>query len=153
MTRALRTTPSSRIARALLAGYVVVLALIAFWPTPVDRDAGPFLAAITGAVPWLTYGRIEFIANIALFVPFGWCAAIGWRGWRAVVVPAALVISIAIEVGQGLLLTERTSSVWDVVANTAGAAVGWLIAAPWRRRRRRREAWQIVGPGQPASDD
>ncbi|MFS0712966.1 VanZ family protein [Microbacterium sp. 2P01SA-2] len=130
----------TRVARALLIVYVVVLALIAFWPTPVDRDAGPILRAITSAVPWLTYARIEFAANIALFVPFGWCAALGWPRWQAYVIPAGLVISLAIEAAQGVLLAERTASVWDVVANTLGAAAGWLIARRW-----------TVGRDQPAS--
>ncbi|SDQ43962.1 VanZ family protein [Microbacterium sp. cf332] len=153
MTATRRTISSAAIARLLLAAYIVVLAFIAFWPTPVDRDAGPLLRSITAAVPWLTYGRIEFAANIVLFVPFGWCAAIGWRRWHAVVIPAALAISVVIELAQGALLVERTSSVLDVVANTAGATVGWLIARPWRRVAPRRRDWQIVSVRQPASGD
>lgn len=132
----------TRAARVLLAGYVVVLALIAFWPTPVDRDAGPILRAITSAVPWLTYARIEFAANIALFVPFGWCAARGWPRWQAYVIPAGLIISAVIETAQGVLLAQRTASVWDVVANTLGATAGWLIARG-----------RVVGRRQPASGD
>ncbi|OAZ43922.1 hypothetical protein A9Z40_13045 [Microbacterium arborescens] len=132
----------TRRARALLIGYVVVLALIAFWPTPVDRDAGPILRAITSAVPWLTYDRIEFSANIALFIPFGWCAALGWPRWHAYVVPAGLVISVVIETAQGVLLAERTASAWDVVANTLGTTAGWLIARRW-----------VAGRDQPASGD
>ncbi|RKE65092.1 VanZ family protein [Microbacterium sp. AG238] len=136
----------TRVARALLIGYVVVLAFVAFWPTPVDRDAGPILRAITSAVPWLTYDRIEFGANIALFVPFGCCAALGWPRWRAYVIPAGLVISVVIEAAQGVLLSQRTASVWDVVANTLGAAVGWLIARRWAVR-----SDQTVERDQPAS--
>ena len=100
-------------------------------------------------MPWLTYARIEFAANVMLFVPFGWCAALGWRRWHALVIPAGILISVAIEAGQGLLLAERTSSVLDVVANTLGTVVGWLIARPWRRPAPRR-TWEVVGPRQNA---
>ncbi|QLD12226.1 VanZ family protein [Microbacterium oleivorans] len=122
-------------ARVLLAAFLVALAFVAFWPTPVDRDAGWLVSRITDTVPWLTYGRIEFGANILLFVPLGWCAARGWPRWHAAVIPAALGLSVVIEVGQGVALAERTSSVLDVVANTTGAAIGWAIAMPWRNRR------------------
>lgn len=138
-------------ARLLLAAFLVVLAFIAFWPTPVDRDAGWLLGKITDAVPWLTYGRIEFGANILLFVPLGWCAARGWPRWHALVIPAALVLSVVIELGQGLALAERTSSVFDVIANTTGAVIGWAIAMPWRHRRARRVGVSADGRGQPAS--
>ncbi|MDN8548023.1 VanZ family protein [Microbacterium sp. NM3R9] len=129
------TVAGSRTARLLLAVYVVVLAGIAFWPTPVDRDAGWLLQQVTAAVPWLTYPRIEFGANILLFVPAGWCATRGWPRRHPFVVPAALAVSVGIELAQGLLLTDRTSSVLDVVANTTGATLGWLLALPAVRRR------------------
>jgi len=138
-------------ARLLLAAFLVALAFIAFWPTPVDRDAGWLLGRITDAVPWLTYGRIEFGANIVLFVPLGWCATRGWPRWHALVVPAALVLSVLIEVAQGLTLAERTSSVFDVIANTAGAALGWATAMPWRYRRPAPAAGPPDGRGQPSS--
>lgn len=116
-------------ARLLLGAYAVALALIAFWPSPVDRGAGPLLQLVTQAVPWLTYARIELLANVALFVPLGWWAARGWPRWRAAVIPAGLVASVVIETGQGLFLAERTASVLDVLANTTGAAIGFVLAA------------------------
>lgn len=131
------TPTGSRVARLLLAVLVVALAFIAFWPTPVDRDAGWLLERITATFPWATYGRIEFTANIVLFIPLAWCAARGWPRWHAFVVPAGLAASVVIEVLQGLFLAERTASVLDVLANTLGAALGWLLARPWRRREDR----------------
>lgn len=116
-------------ARLLLGAYAVALALIAFWPSPVDRGAGPLLRLVTDAVPWLTYARIELLANVALFLPFGWWAVRGWPQWRAAVIPAGLVVSVLIESTQGLFLAERTASVLDVLANTTGAAIGFVLAA------------------------
>ena len=51
--------------------YFTALALLALWPTEVDVPARPMLASITANMPWLTYARIEFSANVLLFMPFG----------------------------------------------------------------------------------
>ncbi|GAA2002615.1 VanZ family protein [Microbacterium ulmi] len=125
--------------RAWLVVYAVVLAFIAFWPTPVDRDAKPFLAMITDAVPWLTYDVIEFTSNVLLFVPLGVLLALVLRGRWWLVVVIALVVAAAIEMGQWMLLPARTPSLADVIANVAGAVVGLGLVATvrsgtWRKK-------------------
>lgn len=118
-----------------LALYGVLLALIAFWPSPVDRDAKGLITALLSVWPVMSYNTLEFVANIAMFVPLGLLLPrlIG----RDLVVPAALVISTFIEVVQGLALTQRVFSVSDIVANSAGAALGLLIGVLRTRRRGR----------------
>ncbi|BDV29770.1 hypothetical protein Microterr_04300 [Microbacterium terricola] len=113
-----------RVARVLIAVYLLALALIAFWPQPVDRDLSDVLQAVTRALPWLSYEVIEFSANVLLFVPFGVLLALAAPRLRAFVVPIGLAASVVIELGQAVLLSERTPSLLDVVANTAGAAIG-----------------------------
>lgn len=125
----------------LIGAYAVVLALIAFWPVPVDRGASAFIAAITRAFPWATYDLIEFTANILLFVPLGVLGALLLRprGW--LVVPLAFIASVTIEAGQAILLDQRTSSALDVIANTTGAVVGLLVVVlvmRWRSSRAER---------------
>ncbi|MFD5224618.1 VanZ family protein [Microbacterium sp. NPDC058342] len=107
--------------------YGVVLALIAFWPQPVDSGAGRVLGWITAHFPLLTYDRIEFGANIVLFVPFGIGLAMLLPTLRYLVLPAALLASLTIESMQAVLLAARTPSVYDIIANVSGAALG-LIA-------------------------
>jgi VanZ family protein len=114
--------------RAWLAVYAVVLALIAFWPTHVDEGMGPFLQAVTAAVPILTYPRIEFGANILLFVPLGVLLMLILRQ-RYLIMPIALTVTVSIESIQSLMGPARTASVHDVLANTTGAAVGTLVVA------------------------
>lgn len=114
--------------RAWLVVYVVTLALIAFWPVPVDSGAGPFLRTVTRLFPMLTYDRIEFGANVVLFVPWGLLLTFLLPTQRWLVLPIAFLTTFAIECGQGLALAARTPSVHDMVANTAGACLGMLIA-------------------------
>lgn len=127
-----------RIAAALaLAVYVVALAGIAFWPDPVDRDARPLLLALNRLLPWATLARVEFAANIALFVPLGILVAILLRS-RHLVVPIAIVTTVAIEAAQAVALDRRTPSVLDIVANVTGACVGLLMVSvvEWLSTRR-----------------
>lgn len=122
--------------RVWLVVYGVLLAAIAFWPVPVDSEAGPLLRAITRAFPLLTYERIEFMANVAMFVPLGVLLTLIIRRRRWLVLPIALLVTVTIESGQALLLAARTPSVWDVVANTAGACLGMLVAVVGERLAR-----------------
>ena len=128
---------SRQIARLILVVYGTVLALIGFWPSPVDAPAGPLLRGVTRALPWATYARIEFGANILLFVPLGVLLALILRQ-RYLVLPIAFVTTVAIESLQALVLARRTPSVMDIVANVTGACIGLLIVVflEWSRRRR-----------------
>ncbi|WP_404431336.1 VanZ family protein [Microbacterium lacus] len=126
-----------RVARLVLTIYASALALIAIWPMPVDGGAGPLLRGITRVFPFLTYARIEFGANILLFVPLGALLALLLTR-RYLIMPIALVATVSIESMQALMLERRTPSVMDILANLAGACIGLLIVAGiewWRRRR------------------
>lgn len=120
----------------------VPLALIAFWPTPVDKPIGGALARVLGylhrhGVPgWVDYAFVEASANVALFVPVGIVAALSfprWRFWQVIVLGFA--VSGCIEICQGLFLPGRFASALDLATNTLGTALGALIAALTRRRR------------------
>jgi glycopeptide antibiotics resistance protein len=111
--------------------------LIAFWPVPVDRAAHGVLAAITRAVPFLTYDVIETAANLLLFVPLGALLGLVLPRRMPLVLGIALAATVAIELAQAVLLPERTPSLRDVLANLCGAAVGLGIALLARRSRQR----------------
>lgn len=138
MTAPAATRRERVIAASSLAVYLIALALIAFWPEHVDRGASTLIRAITRVLPWATHERIEFTSNIALFVPFGLLGALllHRRIWLAIV--AGLAISVFVELVQGAFLPGRTSSVWDVVANTLGTVIGVALAALVRRSARAR---------------
>nr|WP_242061524.1 VanZ family protein [Microbacterium ureisolvens] len=113
----------------------MALALIAFWPTPVDRGAAGLLRTISRAVPWLTYDVIEMTANIVLFVPLGILLALALPLHRGLVLPIALATTLVIESCQALFLTERTPSLRDIVANVLGASIGLALVLLLERRK------------------
>jgi hypothetical protein len=129
-------TPFRRAALGWAAGYVVMLCVVGFWPTPVDQPISGvirwFLRGMhrtVGVPSWLDYGQLEFAANVALFVPLG--LLVGFvvgrrRAWLAALI--GLGLSTFIELGQWLALPERTPSGLDVAANTLGCAIGAAIA-------------------------
>lgn len=120
-----------RVARWALAVYLVLLALIALWRTPVDRGAHGSITRVLGwlhahGMPgWLDYPLVEFSANIALFLPVGLLGVVllgRSRWWLTILAGAAT--SALIELSQLVFLPARVATAADVVANTAGAALG-----------------------------
>jgi len=117
------------------AVYAVFMVLVAFWPTPVDRDAHATIAHILwvlhkyGMPHFINYSVVEFTANIALFLPVGLLVVfyVGMRRWWLGFVVGFAASSI-IELGQLLFLAQRFPSVADVVANTTGAIFGTVLA-------------------------
>ena len=93
---------------------------------------GPFFAP--GTVNLTLFGTVrghlDFIdwGNILMFVPFGFLPALVWRGFtgrRALTL--ALAVTGSIECWQ--LLIGRAFDVDDLLLNTLGALLGWLL---WR---------------------
>ncbi len=88
--------------------------------------------------------RLEVIANVVLFVPFGFflytalCRR-GRRCWSSAVLTLLIgaLVSLTFELTQ-FFLPGRTSSLLDVVANASGAALGSIIAGALLLRGRSR---------------
>ncbi|WP_248704994.1 VanZ family protein [Curtobacterium sp. MWU13-2055] len=128
-----------------LGAFLIAAAMIGFWHAPVDQEARPALDALlahlrsAGAPEWLGYDFVEFAANIVFFAPLGLLLALAlppFRRWVAVVV--GFTLSAGIEIGQGLMLPARSSSLDDLAANTAGTALGvaaGVVLVGWFSRR------------------
>lgn len=122
-------------ARALLALYLAGLALVAFWPTPVDRPVAGRLQTVlfalhaAGLPELINYNFVEFSSNILMFAPIGVLAALAFPTFhRGRIVLAGFAASCCMELGQQLFLHDRFSSAMDIVANTAGAMLGiWVL--------------------------
>lgn len=114
--------------------YALVLALIALWPTPVDKPlAGLIFDAVQrghqlGAPGWVGYDLIEFLANVALFAPFGFFVSALLDTHPAVSALVGFTTSASIEVLQLVVRPERFATISDVVANTLGAVIGVAFA-------------------------
>ncbi|WP_160320857.1 VanZ family protein [Arthrobacter alpinus] len=94
--------------------------------------------------PWpaqwfIGYRKIEFAANILLFIPFGIILTLRLHRrlwWLSVVITAA--VSGAVELAQGIFLPERVPAWSDIVANSSGALFGALLVLfAWSLHRRR----------------
>lgn len=139
--------PQSRaltwVPRALLFAYAAVVALIVFWPTPVDRpvrgrvDAAVSTAQRAGATV-VTYNTVEIAANVAMFMPLGALLVVCfYRLPWWVVIPICAALSGLIELSQLIFIAERYASLIDVAANTSGGALGALavvLVRYWMRR-------------------
>lgn len=127
-------------ASILLGLYFLFVTVVLFWPTPVDHDAQPTLLRILfalhhhGLPRWFGYPALEFTANIGMFVPLGFLLAVLLprnRWW--VPIWACAGFSIFSELAQGAFLPHRYASLFDVIANSTGAALGALLALGLRK--------------------
>lgn len=121
--------------RIALTAYLAGLALVAYWPTPVDRPVHGTINTVlqylhTHGVPgWFDYHFVEASANVAMFIPLGVVAAMAMptmAGWHLIVI--GLLASLCMEIGQLLFISARFSSLIDVVTNVCGAVIG-IVAA------------------------
>ena len=119
--------------RILLPVYLLVVGFIVFAPSD---DATQVTGVVAVAARLLgvfqipfepAYVVLEFVANIALFVPFGILVRLAFarpRWWAIALLGFASTVSI--ELIQ-LALPTRFSTVSDVVANTLGTLLGLLL--------------------------
>lgn len=119
---------------ALLAvGYVAALAFLTLRPERADAGIDASLLALLARLraagyTWAEYGTVEWLANVALFVPAGLLLGLTLRRsvrWWGVAIGA--VASAAIETVQALFLPERVATLADVAANTLGSAIGVAV--------------------------
>ena len=119
--------------------------MILLWPEPIQttdlgRALANWLASLIvsedlNAAHALVY--LEILLNFLLFIPFALVlhlifARFGF--WIAPVV--SFSVSVFAEVMQKVLLVQRVSSIQDVMLNTAGALVGWVLAILLSRQGR-----------------
>ena len=141
----LRSTRVRQTVRVLAVVYLAMVAVITLSPAQSTNPGGPLLwvtqwLARSPVTSWLTLSRFDFTANVIMFVPFGVLVGLllGPRRWWLVLVLAA-ASTVAIETAQ-LFIPNRVSDVHDLIANTAGAAIGLGLIVTVRLLRARRTA-------------
>lgn len=75
---------------------------------------------------------LDIALNVILFLPLGVMLALRASHWIRIIAPAA-IFSLAIEFAQWFS-PDRSSSVWDVLANTGGAILGAYLFRIFRSR-------------------
>lgn len=140
----------------LTVAYLALVGFVTLGPRPFDGATENLVYRVIDvlarfeATSWITYDRVEFGANIAMFVPIGifFLLLLGRRRWWLAILAAA-TLTVGIETVQ-LMIPGRVSDTRDLVANTTGAVAGvvvGLILTAGRARRlhevaRRRPALQ-----------
>lgn len=119
----------------LLLAYIGVVAAMTLSPTPLDQGFESSIDKLLGVMhrngipEWFGYNKLEFTANIMMFIPLGFLFGLALPArvwWLAVIASPAL--SIMIEMTQAGLLAGRFATVSDVFANTLGGLFGTLLA-------------------------
>ncbi|MCD4535352.1 VanZ family protein [Nocardioides sp. cx-169] len=134
----------------LTGGYLVFVAWLTLTPQPIGPDDQDLIIRALealhrrGYAESIDYNRLEFLANIALFVPIGMFLLLlfGAGQWWLAAIGAFLLTSFIETVQQQI--PGRVSDDRDLIANTLGGLIGIVVAlvltlpATLRRRRARR---------------
>jgi VanZ family protein len=140
-----------RTASVLLAVIILVIAVIVFWPGPPDPSGQNalehflYMAHANGLPRRITFNLVQNLANVAMFLPLGLLGSLALRRRNFLVVLYGALASGLIELTQLVLLPDRVASMEDVLSNTAGALIGFLISIPALRRRLRRRRRYLQG--------
>lgn len=125
--------------------YLGVVVWLTLSPQAPDQRDGPlwqfalFLDRFP-ATQWLTFNDLEFVANIALFVPLGlfFVLLVGKRRWW-LALALAMALTLGIELAQQFI-PSRVADPRDILSNSLGAAIGIVVTlsvAAIRQRARR----------------
>ena len=135
----------------LTVAYLGALAWVTLTPSSNSDRAFSLLQVVVrelqshSSTDFLSYDDVDFLANIALFVPMGVFVVLlfGRRMWWAGIF-AGVLASCWIELAQGVWLSDRVSDPRDLVSNSLGTLLGVLVAllvtwpAAYRLRQRTR---------------
>jgi hypothetical protein len=119
------------------AGYLVTgLSLVAIGVATLTPSSGQSLAH--ACIICGSYGTTDAVLNVILFAPLGaGLYLFGVSGLKALTIACAL--SVSIELAQLLVIPGRDATLGDVVMNTLGGSLGFLIAL-------KRETWVTPEP-------
>lgn len=141
-----RAAPLRRLGIAGLALIIPVVLLVTLWPAHFLLRAKPRVTRgiewlhARDLFDWLTWTRLEVLANVGMFVPVALLVTfvLGARRWW-VTVAACTALSVAVELVQAFM-PGRVAAVLDVIANGLGALLGALLAVTIEALVRRRRA-------------
>ena len=88
-------------------------------------------------------GIIEHIANIIMFMPLGFLLPLIWKQFKSAwkVICTGLLFSLAIELSQ--LLNIRNTDIDDLIMNTIGAFLGWVLFCLFEKLFKNKKEKQI----------
>lgn len=145
----------------VLVAFAVVLAKLTLVPSPASKDLvhsnlrpGASLRQYLSDYAFLDACK-QIGGNVLLGVPFGvLLPVLGPRRWRFLrMLLVTVVVIVLVELAQGAIVAGRAFDVDDVIMNTAGALIGYLVLG--RRlgrvvhRKRSRPRSRLTRPGRP----
>ena len=134
LSRRARTAVAAALGTWMVILAITLLAPSAAGPSWLVNTLTPALTRLGLSDTVAAPTRVEFILNVAAFVPLSLLGSalwprLTWRDWTAL----GFVASFLVEVVQAVALDGRSATHSDVVANTLGMLVGALLGLLARR--------------------
>jgi glycopeptide antibiotics resistance protein len=96
---------------------------------------------------FFSFGYAEYAQNVLMFAPVGFFLPLLWKRFENIGLASAwgFLFSLSIEIAQ--LFNNRVSDIDDLLMNTAGAALGYLVWALAKKLFPRVSAFSLSRPG------
>lgn len=78
-----------------------------------------------------TYGGVDFLLNVVMFIPFGIGLYLFTGSWRKAAI-FSILATVSIELLQVDVVANRDAGLSDVLANSIGGMFGALLAKTWK---------------------
>lgn len=132
------------VSRVLAVGSAIVIFVATGLPRdwPLDWGGGDLKLRLGdgGLADWEhvirepnSLAALLIVLNVALYIPLGFFAVLGWRRHVTGVLAACLFVSIGVEVAQ-LFVLSGIAATDDVLLNMAGAVAGVILGVMFVRR-------------------
>lgn len=114
--------------------YLAFVGWVTLGPQPLGGGDNPLLWRALrffgrhDLTDWITFQRVEFAANVGMFIPVGmfFLLLFGRKMWL-LSIAAGILLTCAIEFVQRFL-PDRVSDVSDIIANSLGTIIGVVFA-------------------------
>jgi hypothetical protein len=117
----------------------LAVAALAATTTPGPRKAGGFEWAIGsgGLSDWRsdlerfpdTIQSVLLVGNVLIYIPVGFCAALGWSRRLVVALLVTMTVPALLELSQGWGLIRGHGATDDFLLNSLGVLVGWSLGS------------------------
>ncbi len=98
-----------------------------------------YLSLITLKIPKVTFGYFDKVSHLIAYTALSFCWFLSFKYKQSkyfIIAILVFIYGIIIEVIQEIVVNNREGDVVDIIANTVGIVIGYVVVILWLRYRK-----------------